>query len=78
MTGVQTCALPISNLTSDNRLTVAERLWRIKEGLCKYCGEKGHFTANCPNRQKNTSARVAEVEEETPADETPAPLEPEN
>ena len=35
----------------------------MAEGACTYCGKKGHFAANCPEKKKSaeTTAKPAEV-----------------
>ena len=35
-----------------NRLSPAERLQRVKAGVCIYCGQAGHFLVSCPLRLK--------------------------
>ena len=36
------------------RLPLEERQWRVRGGLCFYCGEAGHLVATCP--EKSTRA----------------------
>ena len=37
-----------TKLGKNSRLTTEEREHCIKEGLCLYCGEKGHVAQDCP------------------------------
>ena len=47
-----------TKLGKNGRLTTEERERRIKEGLCLYCGEKGHVAQDCP-KSKAAKARAA-------------------
>ena len=40
------------------RTDFAERDRRRKLGLCQYCGEKGHFKADCPKRAANETRKA--------------------
>jgi hypothetical protein len=42
-------------LGPDGKLTMTERLRRMKEGLCLICGKKGHLIKDCPKNKNNTS-----------------------
>src|SRR5690606_36686218 len=42
-----------TNGNTPRRLTPQERTDRINNGLCLYCGEKGHAIANCPTAPQN-------------------------
>ena len=51
----------ISNkLAKNGKLTREEREHRMKEGLCLYCGEKGHITHDCP-KSAAAKAHAAKV-----------------
>ena len=52
-------------LGKDGKLKVEERLRRIKEGLCLYCGKKGHKADECNKRAK---ARAAATEAAAPTE----------
>ena len=54
------------HLGKDGRLTTEERNRRIKEGLCLYCGQKGHNAKDCKKSQA-ARARAAMVSEESSA-----------
>ena len=41
--------------TSRGKLPSAEVTRRMTEGLCRYCGESGHFALNCPRLTKGPS-----------------------
>lgn len=63
-------------LTSAGHLTPEEKDRRRREGLCGYCGEKGHFAASCPkntSKPKETKARatatVSEVSDHSEIEE---------
>ena len=43
-------------LGADGRLTTDERARRMKEGLCLYCGGKGHKSTECPKRKAKAAA----------------------
>jgi len=43
------------------KLTQEEKEKRRKEGLCMYCGQKGHYASRCPNKGKPTT-QVHQVE----------------
>jgi len=45
------------------RLTPQERERRMKEGLCFYCGEKGHTAA--AHRQRAPAPRIAATQEKS-------------
>ncbi len=32
------------------KLTAEEKARRFREGLCTYCGERGHIVAKCPTK----------------------------
>lgn len=42
------------HIGTDGRLTDAEKQRRAREGLCNYCGEKGHFVNECPGKPKDS------------------------
>jgi hypothetical protein len=44
-------------LGPDGKLTAEERVRRITEDLCRYCGDSEHTTADCPRLQAITAAR---------------------
>ncbi len=44
------------------QLTQAEKTRRMKNGLCLYCEQKGHFARECPNK-KRKGARIQGTEE---------------
>jgi Ty3 transposon capsid-like protein/Zinc knuckle len=47
-----------SKVGKNGKLTTEERERRMKEGLCLYCGEKGHVAHDCP-KSKAAKARAA-------------------
>ena len=47
-----------TKLGKNGRLTTEEQEHHIKEGLCLYCGEKGHIAQDCP-KSKAAKARAA-------------------
>ena len=47
-----------TKLGKNGRLTTEEREHWIKEGLCLYCGEKGHLAQDCL-KSKAAKARAA-------------------
>ena len=47
-----------TKLGKNGRLTTKEQERRIKEGLCLYCGEKGHVAQDC-TKSKAAKARAA-------------------
>ena len=51
-----------SHLGKDGKLTAAERLCRFKEGLCLYCGLKGHNAKDC-KKSKDAKGRTLTVSE---------------
>jgi hypothetical protein len=51
-------------------LTVEEKERRHKEGLCLYCGEKGHLVAECPKSQKGQSSATGRATFTFTPDET--------
>jgi hypothetical protein len=51
---------PMDLSAGRRRLTEAEKLHRLRSGLCLYCGGSGHMAANCPYKKKPVKA--AEVE----------------
>ncbi|KLO15535.1 hypothetical protein SCHPADRAFT_789774, partial [Schizopora paradoxa] len=44
---LRTNAKPASNSQKRGKLTPEEREMRIKNGLCLYCGKKGHVVNEC-------------------------------
>jgi hypothetical protein len=54
-------------LGKDGKLTGEERERRMKEGLCLYCGEKGHMSKDC-NKSKTAKARAATTSKADSAD----------
>ena len=54
-------------LGKNGKLTGDEREHRLKEGLCLYCGEKGHVAQDCP-KSKAAKARAATVTAESKLD----------
>ena len=57
-------------LGKNGKLTGDERDRRMKEGLCLYCGEKGHVAHDCP-KSVAAKARAAKVSApESKADST--------
>jgi Zinc knuckle len=55
------------NLGKNGKLIGEEWECCLKEGLCLYCGEKGHIAHNCP-KSKAAKARVATVTPESKSD----------
>ena len=54
----------ISNkLGKNGKLTGEERECRMKEGLCLYCGEKGHVAHDCP---KSAAAKACAAKVSAP------------
>ena len=49
-----------TKLGKNGKLTTEERDRRMKEGLCLYCGEKGHVAQDCP-KSKAAKARATTV-----------------
>ena len=49
-----------TKLGKNGKLTTEERDRRMKEGLCLYCGEKGHVAQDCL-KSKAAKARAATV-----------------
>src|SRR5271170_7188542 len=47
-----------SSSTSDLHLSPAEKDRREKEGLCRYCGEKGHFKRDCDAYKRKVERNV--------------------
>src|SRR5690606_11193888 len=47
------------------RLTQEEKDKRRKEGLCMYCGAKGHFANKCPKKSSPSTSTNA-IQESTP------------
>ncbi|KAL6481423.1 hypothetical protein MHYP_G00095030 [Metynnis hypsauchen] len=41
------------------RVTPEEKQRRFREGLCFYCGEKGHFRQNCKSLRRTSALRVS-------------------
>ena len=54
-------------LGKNGKLVGEERERRLKEGLCLYCGEKGHIAHDCP-KSKAAKARAATVTAESKSD----------
>lgn len=54
-------------LGKNGKLIGEERERRLKEGLCLYCGEKGHIAHDCP-KSKAAKARAATVTAESKSD----------
>lgn len=54
-------------LGKNGKLTGDEQECRLKEGLCLYCGEKGHVAEDCP-KSKAAKARAAMVTAESKSD----------
>ncbi|KAL2043482.1 hypothetical protein N7G274_003789 [Stereocaulon virgatum] len=59
--GVHPGPMDLSN-TRSRPLTAEEKARRRREGLCNYCGEKGHLYATCP---KATIANVRKLQLQT-------------
>ena len=55
-----------SKLGSDGKITQAEKDRRRKEGLCLYCGGKGHNVENCKKRPAESNAKASKVKDENP------------
>ena len=51
-------------LGKNGKLIGEEREHHLKEGLCLYCGEKGHIAQDCP-KSKAAKARAATVTTES-------------
>lgn len=43
------------------KISTEERAKRWREGLCMYCGGKGHLVANCPVASKRADGKTAEM-----------------
>jgi hypothetical protein len=43
--------MQLDNVVHRGPLSKEERDRRIREGCCKYCGEKGHFVETCPKKK---------------------------
>ena len=57
----------------DGKITDAERARRLKEGLCMYCGGKGHQAADCKKRTTPSQGRASATtpnSEATPSTES--------
>lgn len=52
-------------------LTPEERLRRRNEGRCIYCGQLGHFLANCPVRRSSSTRRTSVMVCSTPSKNRP-------
>jgi hypothetical protein len=42
-------------LGPDGKLLPAERMRRLREGLCLLCGRRGHSVKDCPRAKNNNS-----------------------
>lgn len=49
------------HLTKDGKLKPEVRQYRLDNGLCSFCGGKGHFSDKCPKKSAPSSARAAKV-----------------
>jgi hypothetical protein len=64
-----------NKLDENGRLLPSERQYRIKNGLCLYCGEKGHMAADCPS-QKSKQSRARRANANPPYPPPPPPSAP--
>jgi hypothetical protein len=55
-----------NKLGSDGKITQTEKDRRRKEGLCMYCGRKGHIAADCKKRPINTTAKASKTKSVNP------------
>ena len=55
---------------SRGKLPSAEVTRRMNEGLCRYCGESGHFAANCPKLARRGKPKPSRLNESTLAEST--------
>ena len=53
-------ALNLKTSKPKGPLTAEEKARRRREGLCSYCGVKGHFADSCPNKSEAAKKRDAE------------------
>jgi hypothetical protein len=59
------------------KLDPAEKVRRMREGLCYYCGGAGHMTSTCPNKRPlNASSLTAPVPTVSPPALNPPPPAP--
>lgn len=49
------------DVTKFSKLTIEERRRRRQQGLCMYCGAKGHYASRCPAKKPSTTFRLAET-----------------
>jgi hypothetical protein len=62
-----------NKLDENGRLLPSERQRRIDNGLCLYCGKKGHMASECPSqKQKDTRARRANANTSHPPPPPPS------
>lgn len=66
---------PMDLSYGSRRLSREERMKRIAEGRCLYCGGHGHLAMNCPNKRSSIRAAGATTAP-TPTTQTPPPLTP--
>ena len=59
-TATGTAPGPMDLSLVNGKLSPEVRQYRMANNLCKYCGQSGHFTRECPNK-KNRSQKVAVV-----------------
>ena len=52
----------------NGKLTTDERERRLKEGLCLYCGEKGHVAHDCPKSKATKACATALASDESRTD----------
>jgi hypothetical protein len=55
-----------NKLGSDGKITQTEKERRQKEGLCMYCGGKGHIAADCKKRPIETTAKASKAKSVNP------------